>query len=185
MLKNIVRWLNLLPARTGFLLVGLAAWGVSIGGLGLQHYAELAPCPLCIFQRLLFMVLGTLALLSALLATRPAGTYRGLGLALVLPCLAGLGVAIYQTLMQSAPGLVQECDRADPGPIENFVDWLGMFWMEEAPFLPELFFATGQCSSKEWVFLGLSLANWSAIFFCAFALFILLVSGWFFWRRAQ
>jgi hypothetical protein len=28
---------------------------------------------------------------------------------------------------------------------------------------PELFMATGFCSSKDWVFLGLSMANWSAL----------------------
>ncbi|MDR1848753.1 MAG: disulfide bond formation protein B [Zoogloeaceae bacterium] len=178
MLKTLVSWLDRLPARTHFLLVGLAAWGVCIAGLLLQHFAQLEPCPLCIFQRLLFMVLGTLALLAALFVKRPGRGCQVAGLTLILPCLAGFGVAVYQTLMQSAPTLVQECDRANPGPIENFVDWLGIAWMEEAPFLPELFFATGQCSSKEWVFIGLSLANWSALFFCIFALFILLVC-WF------
>jgi disulfide bond formation protein DsbB len=160
------------------LLVGLAALAVSVAGLVLQHWQQLEPCPLCIFQRLLFMIFGTLALLAACVRSGRT-TGRVIGLALVLPCLPGLGVAIYQTLMQSVPGLVQECSYADPGPIEAFVDWLGVTWMENAPFLPELFFATGQCSSKEWVFLNFSLANWSAVFFSLFALFTLRVSGWF------
>ncbi|MCL2022680.1 MAG: disulfide bond formation protein B [Betaproteobacteria bacterium] len=179
MLTNALRRLNRLSPRSGFLLVGLAAWAISVAGLLLSHWEQLHPCPLCIFQRLLFMVFGTLALLAAAFVRPGKNSCRMPGLTLALPCILGFGVAIYQTLMQSAPDLVHECDRANPGLIENFVDWLGMTWMEYSPLLPELFFATGNCGSKEWVFLGFSLANWAAVFFCLFALFTLLVSGWF------
>ncbi|MCL2075661.1 MAG: disulfide bond formation protein B [Betaproteobacteria bacterium] len=179
MLTNALSLLNRLSPRSGFLLVGLAAWALSISGLALSYVEQLEPCPLCIFQRLLFMVFGTLALLAAAFVRSGKGSCRMVGLTLALPCIWGFGVAIYQTLMQSAPGFVQECDRAAPGLIEDFVDWLGLYWMEHVPFLPDLFFASGSCSSKEWVFLGFSLANWAAVFFALFAAFTLMVSGWF------
>jgi disulfide bond formation protein DsbB len=46
--------------------------------------------------------------------------------------------------------------------IERLVDWLGMQW-------PSLFLATGFCTSREWVFLGLSMANWSMLIFAGIA----------------
>lgn len=45
--------------------------------------------------------------------------------------------------------------------IERIVDWFGVRW-------PAMFMASGFCSSKDWVFLGLSMANWSVLCFFAF-----------------
>ncbi|GHU41538.1 disulfide bond formation protein B [Betaproteobacteria bacterium] len=153
-------------------MLGLAAWGLDIAGVTLQYWLYLNPCPLCIFQRLLFMVFGALALLFALPPARVLQRlYRGMGVLLALICVFGLGVALYQTLMQSVPGLVSECSYSKPGLIERFVDWLGGTWLNlDLPVLSDLFLATGTCSDKEWVFLGLSLANWSAAAFLAFGI---------------
>jgi disulfide bond formation protein DsbB len=49
-----------------------------------------------------------------------------------------------------------------PNLIERLVDWLGMQW-------PSMFLATGFCTSKEWVFLRLSMANWSMLIFAGIA----------------
>ena len=46
---------------------------------------------------------------------------------------------------------------------------------------PTMFMATGFCSSKEWVFLGLSIANWSAFGFAAF----FGVAVWLLFRRGR
>ena len=51
--------------------------------------------------------------------------------------------------------------------VEQFVDWLGMQW-------PQMFMVTGFCTSRDWVFLGLSLANWSALCFLGLAA----IAGW-------
>ncbi|MDR3054434.1 MAG: disulfide bond formation protein B [Zoogloeaceae bacterium] len=162
--------LRALTPRQWFLSLGLAAWGLDITGLLIQYWEHLNPCPLCIFQRLLFMVFGTFALLFALPPARFLHRlYRGMGVFLALICVSGLGVASYQTLMQSVPGLVSECSYSHPGVIERFVDWLGGTWLEfDLPVLSDLFLATGTCSDKEWVFLGLSLANWAAVAFLTF-----------------
>jgi disulfide bond formation protein DsbB len=79
-----------------------------------------------------------------------------------LLALLGMGVASYQTWMQAFPHLATECSYTDPNLIERLVDWLGMQW-------PSLFLATGFCTSKEWVFLGLSMANWSLVVFAGIA----------------
>ncbi len=140
--------------RAWFAILALGCFALVAAGLGLQIVLRLAPCPFCIFQRLLYIVIGCLALLGLLL---PIG--RKLWLILIASlALAGASVAGYQSWMQAYPELVNECGMSDPTTIERLVDWLGMRW-------PDLFLATGFCTSKEWVFLGLSIANWSFLAF--------------------
>jgi disulfide bond formation protein DsbB len=182
LLHKFPRLLAALTPRRSFLLVGVAVWSLLALSWLLQEWAQLNPCPLCIFQRLLFMKLGCLALFFALLPCS-LETWAGrrncryMGALLVMLCLLGFGVAFYQTLMQSAPGLVAECSFEDPGPIEQLVEALGLFWLENSPVLPEFFFAAGLCSSKEWTLFGLSLANWSALSFLGFGLFLAWATG--------
>ncbi len=155
-----------IPTRAWFATLGLGCIGLSAIGLELQHLLNLSPCPFCIFQRLLYIVIGLLALLGFALPV------LRLAWAALIVALAALGavVAGYQSWMQAFPGSVNECGYSDPNMIERLVDWLGMQW-------PTMFMATGFCSSKEWVFLGLSMANWSLLMFAgivgyAFLLFI-------------
>jgi disulfide bond formation protein DsbB len=151
-----MRWLERLTPRLGFLLLALGAWGIVGTGFIIQEVESLNPCPLCIFQRVLYLCLGLLALLGALPSWKRGHKLVALGLALV--ALGGLLTALYQSLMQARPDLINECSYTDPGLIERFVDWLGMQY-------PTLFLATGMCSSQEWVLFGLSMANWSVVCF--------------------
>lgn len=41
--------------------------------------------------------------------------------------------------------------------------------------MPSLFLATGFCTSREWEFLGLSMANWSTLFFAGIAGYAILL----------
>ena len=116
------------PLRAWFATLALGSLGLVAVGMELQTLLRLAPCPFCIFQRLLYMVIGVLALAGVILS------------------------------MQAFPHLVNECGFSDPNAIERLVDWLGMQ-------LPNFFLATGFCSSKEWVFLTLSMANWSFLIY--------------------
>ena len=142
------------PTRAWFATLALGCFGLVAIGLELQALFRLAPCPLCIFQRLLYLVIGVVGLLGFAL---PAGRmlWAGLGGALAL---GGFSVAAYQTWMQAFPELATECGYADPNAIERLVDWLGMQY-------PGLFLATGFCTSRDWVFLDLSMANWSMLIF--------------------
>lgn len=143
------------PLRAWYATLSLACFGLVGFGLKLQAMYHLAPCPLCIFQRLLYLLVGVLALAGFLLS----GVGRGLSrLVIAGVALLGIGVSAYQTWMQAYPQLANECSYTDPNLIEQFVDWLGMQY-------PPLFLATGFCTSKEWVFLGLSMANWSLLVF--------------------
>jgi len=148
-------------ARRGLLAVSAASFGLVGAGLALGAMLNLHPCPLCIFQRVLYLAVGFFALAAALGAKQPALRRGGAGLA-IAAALGGLATAGYQTWMQVFPTPSMECGFSDPTPIERLVDWLGMRW-------PDMFLATGMCSSKEWVFLGLSMANWSILCFAVLA----------------
>ena len=146
----------IIPRRAWFATLALGCAGLVSSGLTLQHLLSLAPCPLCIFQRVLYMAIAGVGLLGL---AWPSWHY----LWRVLVGLAsGLGVCVagYQSWMQAFPKLATECGYADPNLIERLVDWLGMQW-------PGLFLATGFCTSRDWEFLGMSMANWSVLVFAA------------------
>jgi disulfide bond formation protein DsbB len=139
-------------------------FGLVAVGMEMQHLLRLAPCPLCIFQRLLYLVIGFVAL-GGMLATAGKPLWS-----LLIALLAGGGVAVagYQTWMQAFPYLASECSYTDPNAIERLVDWLGMQW-------PSLFLATGFCTSRDWEFIGLSMANWSLLIFAGILGYALLL----------
>lgn len=162
-----MRWREV-PVRAWFAALALGVFGLVAVGMELQHLLRLAPCPLCIFQRLLYLIIGLVALAGVLL---PGG--RLLWSALIAALAAGgVAVAGYQTWMQAFPLLATECGYSDPNAIERLVHWLGMEW-------PSLFLATGFCTSREWEFLALSMANWSLLIFAGIVGYAALL----FWRR--
>jgi disulfide bond formation protein DsbB len=143
-----------IPVRAWFAALALGVFGLVAVGMELQNLLRLAPCPLCIFQRLLYMVIGLVALLGVI---APVGRLLW-SVLIALLAAGGAAVAGYQTWMQAFPHLATECSYSDPNAIERLVDWLGMAW-------PSMFLATGFCTRRDWEFLGLSMANWSLLMF--------------------
>jgi disulfide bond formation protein DsbB len=160
-----MRWSEI-PVRAWFAALALGAFGLVAGGMELQQLLRLAPCPLCIFQRLLFLVVGVLALGGALLPV----ARLPLAALIVAVATGGGAVAGYQSWMQAFPHLATECGYSDPNAIERLVDWLGMQW-------PAMFLATGFCTGRDWVFIGLSLANWSLLVFAGVVVLTVLLIG--------
>lgn len=158
-----------LSTRLAFALLAASASGLLVAGLIVGEVARLHPCYLCNFQRLLYIVIATFALCGVLLPQ----WRRIWGVLVGLVAIGGVITAAQQSWMQYAPDQAVECGLGNPTLLERIVDWLGMHW-------PSMFMVTGFCTNKEWVFLGLSLANWSGV--C----FILLLAGvvWLlFWRE--
>ena len=143
--------------RLAFGLLMLAATGLTLAGWLLGEMLRLQACPLCIFQRLLYLLIALFALAGVLLP----GYSRFWGVPLGLTAAGGLATAAYQSWLQVLPDASMACGFGEPTLIEQIVDWFGVRW-------PSLFMATGFCSSKDWVFLGLSMANWSGLCFLAF-----------------
>ncbi len=143
--------------RTILLLLAAAAIGLTLAGWAIGEIMRLQPCPLCIFQRILFLSIALLALVGALL---PAAA-RVSSILLAVVAAGGVATAAYQSWLQYLPQEGMECGFGEPTLIERIVDWFGALW-------PQMFLATGFCSSKDWVLLGLSMANWSGLCFIGF-----------------
>jgi len=139
-----------------WLLLAAGSAGLVIASLVLTVWQNLHPCHLCMFQRLLYLLLAGIGLAAGLLLPRPPARWIGF---FALPLAAGgLAVAAYQSWLQAQPPGSVSCVGGELSLIESLVEWLG-------GLLPELFLATGFCEEVEMTILKLSLANWSVLGF--------------------
>jgi len=155
-------------SRLVFAVLATASLGLLASGLVIGELAKLQPCHLCNFQRLIYMVLAFFALCGVLFS----GWRRLWAVLVALAAGGGVVTAAQQSWMQYAPQLATECGFGPPTLSEQIVNWLGVQW-------PAMFMVTGFCTNKEWVFLGLSLANWSGVCF----LMLLVGALWLLLRR--
>lgn len=145
------------PRRTAS-LIALACLGLLAFGMYLQHAVGLEPCPMCIVQRYALVLVGVLAALAA--ACRGRGGRRVLMALAVLVALFGAFVAARQSWLQWYPPEVLACGRDLYGMIENF---------PLKRVVPMVFRGSGDCSAVDWTFLGLTIANWSFLWFTGMA----------------
>ena len=162
-------WLRLLFAPRGlFAATGIAAVALVGGGLFLAHTLNLAACPLCILQRMLYLLLALEAVAAWLLAgpaSSSALPRRAAAFVMTATAATGAGIAAYQTWLQRfAKGA--SC-TADQPWWEHFVNWAGSQW-------PLMFEASGLCSEAGWKFLGLSIAEWSLFAFTCMTMAMLM-----------
>ncbi|WP_333710029.1 disulfide bond formation protein B [Malikia spinosa] len=134
-------------------LIAAACIALLAFGLYLQHAVGLEPCPMCIVQRYLFVLVALVAAIGAVL---PAATARWSGALMALLSLTGAGVAARQSWLQWFPPEITACGRDLFGMIESF---------PLRRVIPMLFRGSGDCSAVDWTFLGLTIANWSFLNF--------------------
>lgn len=146
--------LNISP-RAPFGVSLVIGVGLVAGGVTLAQLLHLAACPLCIWQRMLYLTLSVAALLGL-----AAGSHRlwqrFAALLMAASAASGVFVAGYQTYIQRIAQDTQ-CSGTEAW-WESFVDWAG-------ERLPLLFHASGLCSDPAWKMLGLSIAEWSLLAF--------------------
>ena len=143
------------------LLIAAACVGMLAFGYYLQHVVGLEPCPMCVVQRYAIILIALLAIIT------PAGGHKGkkclnLTGSLLLIITAGVGafVAARQSWLQWYPPEIASCGRDIYGMIETF---------PLQKVLPMIFKGSGDCTKIDWTFLGGSIANWSFLCFCGFA----------------
>jgi disulfide bond formation protein DsbB len=153
------------PGDRRAVIVGLFAFValVSFGAVGValvsQHAFAMEPCPWCVLQRLVFLLIGLCALLG--LAWRNAtGSRVAAGLGLLL-ALAGIAAALWQQFVAARS---ESCNLtlADKIVTATQLDRL----------LPDVFEARASCADAAVSLLGIPYAFWAALVFlvCAVAL---------------
>lgn len=139
-------------------LVAAGCIGLLAFGMYLQHVVGLEPCPMCIVQR---YVLILVAIVAGVAASLSGAKGRRVGVVLMgLLALGGAFVAARQSFLQWYPPEVLSCGRDFYGMIESFP-------LKRA--IPMIFKGSGDCSAIDWTFLGLSIANWSFLCFAGIA----------------
>lgn len=148
-----------LAGRSGYLIGFLACFGLVALALWIQTRYNLEPCPLCISQRIVFMALGVLFLVAAIVNKVP----RFFAAIQVLTALGGAGVAIRHWWIQvHKEEMVADCGVGFDYMFENFP-------LEKA--LKLVFKGTGDCAAIDWTFLGLTIPQMSLIAFVGFGLY--------------
>ncbi len=139
------------------LIACIAAMGFA---LYLQYAVHLQPCPLCIFQRLAMMGVGTVALIATL---HQGGLWarRFYASLIVLIAGAGAGIALRHVWLQHLPAdQVPDC-----GPGLNYM--LQVFPLHKV--LDMVLRGSGECAKVDWTLFGFSLPELSLVAFIAIA----------------
>jgi len=135
---------------TGVAVAGLAAVGAAVAT---QAFLGMLPCPWCVFQRLMYVLVAVLALLAAW--GPKAGRLPLIGLALVADAW-GLGAALWQQFYASKS---PSCDMTLADRVVSGLKLDGLF--------PDVFMALASCADATVPLLGVSYAAWSALLFTA------------------
>lgn len=149
--------LIVLPPRRPAYILGFVVCAALIGwALWLQYGQGLEPCPLCVFQRVAVIVVGIVFLIAAIHNPQRGGA-RFYAVLTLIAAGAGAAFSARQVWLQSLPkDQVPEC-----GPGLNYM-------LNTLPFtdvIRKVLEGSGECAEKGWVFLGLSIAGWTFVFF--------------------
>lgn len=153
------RWLYL----AGALVVAI----MFCSALYLQYVLRQEPCPLCMIQRVIFIVIGATFFVAALHNPKPiaARIYGGF---IALLAVSGVVVASRHIWIQHLPkDQVPACGPGLDFMLKNFP--MAEVWQE-------LMHGSGECAEKGWTFLALGIPEWSLVSYVALGTFALLVA---------
>jgi disulfide bond formation protein DsbB len=141
-------------------LVGIGV--IALGAVGLaaiaQYVFNMQPCPWCVLQRFIYIVVGVLALVAAALP----GVARRLFIVLaLLGTLGGVASALWQQLHA-----VNEAS-CDLSLAERIVSGLHL-----DSLVPQLFIAYASCGDAAVSVLGIPFAVWSCLLYVILALLL-------------
>jgi protein dithiol:quinone oxidoreductase len=141
--------------RLPWLVVAFSALALEITALYFQYGMDLAPCVLCIYQRL--TVAGILAA-GILGALAPSVT--------ALRLLAYLGLAASAIIGIDLASEHIAIQRGETFGCAFFADFPS--WARLDEWLPALFRPTGSCDEIQWSFLGRNMPEWMLVIFWAY-----------------
>ena len=143
-----------LAQRRAALLLGvvLLSLGAVAVALWTQHALDMQPCPWCVLQRLIFVVIA-LAALPGLVWRRAAAQFTSALLVLALG-LSGVAAALWQHFVAAAT------DSCKQTLAERIISGLGLDGS-----LPEIFQARASCADAAVKLLGIPYEFWSLALF--------------------
>ena len=151
--------------RLALLAIALLSLGAVAAAYFTQHTWGMQPCPWCVLQRAIFVLVAALALLAALLP----GLLQTLGLAGVVAAAdAGIAAAVWQHFVAA------EAESCTLTLADRIMSGLGLdaWW-------PEVFMATATCAEAKVKLWGMPYEFWSGALFLLIsaAATLLLVAG--------
>ena len=147
-----------------FGLVALASFGGVAAALVSQHVYAMEPCPWCVLQRLVFLVIGAFALLGLLWPGAAVRRFAA-GVALLL-AVSGLAAALWQHFVAAASA---SCNLTLADRIVSATGLDGL--------LPDVFAPRASCADAAVNLLGVPYAFWAAALFVICALAMLRALG--------
>lgn len=153
--------------RCGSLIAALICFGgVAFSYFYIQKTLFMMPCPLCIIQRLIFIMIGCVFLADFAFYPRSKGGSKMMYLLKLLSIFSGIAVAARHLYLQSLPpGKAPACG----------LDFYGMF--EQYPFFEALgrsLLGTGDCATKQsWLFL--TIPQWSMSIYVALLIYAIIL----------
>ena len=146
----------MISTRIFFLIIFLCCVSLIIFGLYLEHIQGLDPCPLCVFQRIAYILIGLIALIGA--THNPKDLFLVIyKFLIIITAITGALIAGRQVWLQHLPPeLVPEC-----GPGLDYM--LNVFPLSDA--IKMILSGSGECAEVQWRFIGFSIAEWSLIMF--------------------
>ncbi len=155
--------------RNLLVLLGFVCLGLVGGALYLQYAKHEDPCPLCIIQRYLFLLVALFAFVGAARQSwRGIAVFEGL---IAITAAAGIAGAARHLYIQLNPGFSCGFDALQP-----VVDSL-----PPAHWLPSVFKVAGLCETVYPPILGILLPGWALIAFVL--IFVPVVAS--LWRRRE
>lgn len=141
------------------ILVFLSAVGLMVTALFFEHVLELPPCPLCITQRIVVVIIGLLGLAAALHNPGRKGkqSYSG---ALVVMGICGAALAIRQLYLQ---GLPPESAPACLPSLDYLVEVMPVI-----DLITVMLGGTGDCAEVQWTLFGISIPGWTLVCFIGY-----------------
>jgi disulfide bond formation protein DsbB len=142
--------LYLVEQRKGWAILSTSFFLLFLTALFFQHYMNLAPCVMCIEERILILSLAVFSLIPMinpkLMSLRVIG-YLGL----ILIAYAGYDLAAEHVLLQKGEGgLMATCSIYPRVPS----------WLPLHEWLPSLFMPTGNCGEISWTFMNTTMVEW-------------------------
>lgn len=159
--------LGFLPSRRWAYTLAFAVCAGLIGyALYLQYVLDLEPCPLCIFQRIVIIVMGLIFLAAAVQNPGDRGAKVYVGLQTVV---GGVGIALalrHLWIQAQPPGSVPSCGMGLNYMLETFP--LG-------EVIDKVLRGSGECAQVD-IVMGLSIPMWTLLLFLALIAWALLLA---------